>query len=186
MFLEVLKKISESLVLWVFSHGVKILIILIVAWVLTRIGRKLVSKLVNAVIEKSEKLLKSSNEAKKQKAQTLVKIFNSSLKVVIWTIAVLTILPELGVNPAPLLASAGLLGLAIGMGARSLVQDYIAGLFILLEDQYRVGEEIDIGGTRGKVVELTLRKTTLKDNEGIVHYIPNGQIKKVSNFSRNQ
>ncbi len=87
-------------------------------------------------------------------------------------------------NPTPLLAGAGLIGLAIGMGSKNLVQDYLAGLFILLEDQYRVGEEVDISGKKGEVVDLTLRRTVIKDAEGIIHYIPNGQIKSSSNLSR--
>ena len=97
---------------------------------------------------------------------------------------ILTIFPEIGVNPTPLLAGAGLVGLAIGMGSRNLIQDYLAGLFILLEDQYRVGEEVEILGKKGKVIDLNLRRTIIRDTEGIIHSIPNGQIKVVSNFSR--
>ena len=77
-----------------------------------------------------------------------------------------------------------MVGLAIGMGSRSLVQDYLAGLFILIEDQYRIGEEIDVSGKKGKVVGLNLRRTIIKDSDGIIHYIPNGQVKIASNFSR--
>ena len=94
------------------------------------------------------------------------------------------ILPEFGINPTPLLAGDGLVGLAIGLGSKNLVQDYLAGLFILLEDQYRIGEEVDIAGKKGTVVEVNLRRTIVRDADGTVHYIPNGQVKTTSNLSR--
>lgn len=179
----ILRSYFQSLIPWMLSHGIRIVIILFLAWVLGRISKVFVSKLINALVQKSGGLM-GNGQIHAERAKTLARVFNSSLKIVIWVIAILTILPELGINAAPLLAGAGLIGLAIGMGSKSLVQDYLSGLFILLEDQYRVGEEVDLSGTKGEVIELTLRKTILKDSEEIVHYIPNGQIKKVSNFSR--
>jgi len=173
----------QSLIPWMLSHGIKIVVILFLAWVLGRISKVFVSKLINTLVQKGGGLI-GNGQIQVQRAKTLARVFNSSLKIVIWVIAILTILPELGINAAPLLAGAGLIGLAIGMGSKSLVQDYLSGLFILLEDQYRVGEEVDLSGTKGEVIELTLRKTILKDSEEIVYYIPNGQIKKVSNLSR--
>ena len=173
----------QNLATWSISHGIKIIIILFVAWLAARISRRFISKLINTFIEKSGKIIKDVT-FQEQRGKTLIKVFNSTLKIVIWVIAILTVLPELGVNPAPLLAGAGLVGLAIGMGARNLIQDYLSGLFIILEDQYRVGEEVNIGGTEGKVIDLNLRGTVIKNSEGIIHYIPNGQVKTASNFSR--
>jgi len=106
------------------------------------------------------------------------------LSITVWLIAILTILPEFGINIGPLLGGAGIVGLAIGMGSRSLIQDYLSGLFILFEDQYRVGEEIEIAGIKGRVKNLNLRRTVLENPKGTIFYIPNGQIRKVSNFSR--
>ncbi len=173
----------QSLIPWLFSHGIKIIVILFIAWLVTRISKVFISKLIKALIKKSEELSQDI-KIQEERRDTLLKVFNSTLKIVIWIMAILMVLPEVGVNPAPLLAGAGLIGLAIGLGSKNLVQDYLSGLFILLEDQYRVGEDIEISGIKGKVIELTLRKTILKNSDGVIHYIPNGQVTKVSNYSR--
>lgn len=175
--------IGGGLISWAIAHGIKIIVILFIAWLVTRIGRIFISKLIKTLIEKAE-IVGRNGKVQKQRGETLSKVFSSTLKIVIWIIAILTVLPEFGINPTPLLAGAGLIGLAIGMGSKNLVQDYLAGLFILLEDQYRVGEEVNISGKKGKVIDLTLRRTVIKDEEGTVHYIPNGQIKSASNLSR--
>ena len=96
------------------------------------------------------------------------------------------ILPELGINATPLLAGAGLVGLAIGMGAKNLIQDYLSGLFILLEDQYRAGEKVKIAGMEGEVKNFNLRRTVLQDETGNAYYIPNSQVTVVLNLSRKQ
>jgi len=173
----------QGLTSWFLIRGIKIVLILILAWITTRILRFLISKIVRTIIEKGKRVL-GDEKIQEQRIKTLTKVFKSSLLVIIWTIAILTILPEFGINIAPLLAGAGLAGLAIGMGARNLIQDYFSGLFILLEDQYREGEEIEVGGKQGIVVDLNLRRTVIKDKDGNLHYLPNGQIKIVSNFSR--
>ena len=175
---EAILGLSEIVISWLISHGIKILIILVLALIIGKIAKVFVSRTVKTIVEKS------SGQIQKERAKTLSKVFSSTLKIVIWVIAILMLLPELGINPTPLLAGAGLIGLAIGMGSKSLVQDYLAGLFILLEDQYRVGEEVDVSGKKGQVIDLNLRRTIIKDEEGIIHYIPNGQVKTSSNFSR--
>lgn len=177
------QNILQNLYSWFLAHGIKVIVILFVAWLAARISRRLISKLINTFIEKTGKIAKDA-KVQEQRAKTLSKVFSSTLKVVIWIIVILTILPEFGINPTPLLAGAGLVGLAIGMGSRNLVQDYLAGLFILLEDQYRVGEEVEIAGIKGKVLDLDLRRTIIKDSNEVVHYIPNGQVTKTSNLSR--
>lgn len=177
------QNLLQSLTSWFISHGIKVIIILLIAWLITRISKILISRLIKTLIEKSERITGNA-KAQEQRAETLSNVFISTLKIVVWVMAILTVLPEFGVNPTPLLAGAGLIGLAIGMGSKNLVQDYLSGLFILLEDQYRVGEEVDIGGKKGKVVDLTLRRTVIKDAEETIHYIPNGQIKSASNLSR--
>ncbi len=182
---KLIAKTIESLISWAFTHGIKVIIILFVAWIIIKISESSISRLVGTFIEKS-KLLSGNVKIQEERTRTLIKVFNSSLKIAIWVITFLTILPEFGVNPAPLLAGAGLVGLAIGMGSKNLVQDYLAGLFILIEDQYRIGEEVDLSGKKGKVTGFNLRRTTIKDSEGAIHYIPNGQIKITSNFSRKQ
>ena len=154
---------------WVLSGGLKIIAIIIGACLANKLSKNFVGKLI-----------KSSEE----RLKTLVSVFTSFLGVVIWLIAILMILPEFGINIGPLLAGLGVAGLALGMGAKNVIQDYLNGLFILIEDQYRIGEEVEISGKKGKVKDLNLRRTILQDAEGKIHYIPSGQIKVVTNFSR--
>lgn len=177
------QNIIQNLLSWVFPHGIKVIAILFVAWLAARISKVLISKLIQTLIEKAE-IVGRDGKVQEQRGKTLSNVFSSTLKIVIWIIAILMILPEFGINPTPLLAGAGLVGLAIGMGSKNLVQDYLAGLFILLEDQYRIGEEVDIAGKKGKVVEVNLKRTVIRDSDGTVHYIPNGQVKTTSNLSR--
>ena len=178
---DFIQKFIEGLGPWFFNHGVKIVFILIGAYVIRRFAGVIIDKIIRKAVVPDNFL---SPEAEKKREDTLIVVFSGTFRVIIWLAAALMIAAEFGINIGPLLAGAGLIGLAIGMGSKSLVQDYLSGLFILLEDQYRVGEEVDLSGTKGEVIELTLRKTILKDSEEVVHYIPNGQIKKVSNLSR--
>lgn len=180
---EAMLGISGVVMSWLISHGIKILVILLLALILSKIAKVFVSKVIKTIVEKGNGIVRNG-QIQKERAKTLGRVFSSTLKIIIWVITILMLLPELGINPTPLLAGAGLIGLAIGMGSKSLVQDYLAGLFILLEDQYRVGEDVDISGKKGKVVDLNLRRTVIKDSDGIIHYIPNGQVKTSSNFSR--
>jgi len=175
-------QLFPSLISWLLSRGIKVVVILFVAWLVTLIAKIFISKITKAFLQKSKE---GDRIFQPERLKTLLRVFNSSMRAVVWLIALMMVLPEVGVNIAPLLAGAGIVGLAIGMGARTLIQDYLSGIYILLEDHYRVGEEVTIGGVKGTVKELTLRKTILKDAEGVIHYIPNGQATKVSNHSRN-
>ena len=180
----VVSNFLSSLISWFFAHGIKIVGILIVAFMVTRLIKIFLSRFLKNLIQKGFKAGKEKPVVEEKRLETLEKVSYSILKTVIWVIAVVTILPEFGVNIGPLLAGIGVAGLALGLAARGLIQDYLSGLFILLEDQYRVGEEIEIAGTKGKVKDFNLRRTVIEDENGIIHYIPNSQIKKASNFSR--
>ncbi len=181
----VLENILENLMSWLFTHGIKVGGILVVAFILTKIARIFLLKFLRNFIKKGFRIGKVKNiQLEEKRLETLEKVSFTLLKTTIWLIAFVTILPEFGVEIAPLLTGIGVGGLALGLGARSLIQDYLSGLFILLEDQYRVGEEIEIAGTKGKVKDFNLRRTVLEDSEKTLHYIPNSQIKKASNFSR--
>jgi len=173
----------STIISWLGSGGLKIVIILIIAWLAIRIIRFAITRAIKIFIDKGEDVL-GNGVIKKQRIKTLSKVFKSTVSIVIWTIAILTILPELGINITPLLAGAGIAALAIGMGAKNLIQDYLSGLFILLEDHYRVGEEVEINGIKGIIKDLNLRRTVIKSENGTKHYISNGQIKAASNFSR--
>ena len=118
------------------------------------------------------------------RAETLGLVLRSIASFVIWTIAFITILGELGINLGPLIAGAGLAGVAIGFGAQSLVKDFLAGIFILVEDQYGVGDIVDVGEASGTIEAVSLRTTRLRDVNGTVWHVPNGQILRVGNKSQ--
>jgi small conductance mechanosensitive channel len=124
-----------------------------------------------------------ASEARKR-ANTLGNILRHAFLIILTFIAVLMILGELGIQLGPLLATAGIGALAIGFGAQSLVKDVISGFFIILENQYRIGDAIEVAGVSGLVESVSLRKTVLRDLQGKVHIIPNGEIKVVSNLSK--
>ena len=119
-----------------------------------------------------------------QRAEALGSVLRSFVSITIFTIATLLILGELGLNLAPLLASAGIAGIALGFGAQNLVKDFIAGLFMLLEDQYGVGDIVDLGEASGTVEAVGLRITTVRDARGVLWYIRNGEIVRVGNRSQ--
>ncbi|WUI01652.1 mechanosensitive ion channel family protein [Spirillospora sp. NBC_00431] len=134
------------------------------------------------VFEGSPALL---NQRRAQRAQTLGSVLRSIASVLIMGTAAFSILGSLGLNLAPILASASVIGVAVGFGAQNIVKDLLAGLFMLLEDQYGVGDFIDVGTAKGTVEAVTLRVTRMRDVDGIVWYVPNGEIKKVGNESQN-
>jgi len=169
---------------WMSAHGIAILAILIVAIAVTLLARLLVRRFQRK-LEGSPSVTQVLNL---QRATTLTHALSATTIVVIWTLAVLLILDELSVNLAPLLASAGVAGVALGFGAQSVVRDTLAGFFILLENQYGVGDVVEMQTTAspvsGRVEALTLRVTSLRAFDGTVHIVPNGNIQVVSNKSR--
>jgi small-conductance mechanosensitive channel len=124
------------------------------------------------------------NQRTEQRAAAIGTLLRSVVAITVWTIALLTILPLLGVNVAPLLASAGVVGVALGFGAQTLVKDYLSGIFIIIEDQYGVGDMVDVGTVMGTVEEVALRVTRLRDPSGVVWYVRNGEILRVANRSQ--
>jgi moderate conductance mechanosensitive channel len=123
-------------------------------------------------------------ERRRQRAEALGSVLRSFASVTIFSIAAMMVLGELGVDLAPLLASAGIAGVALGFGAQNLVKDYFAGLFMLIEDQYGVGDNVDLGEVSGTVEEVGLRITTIRDLRGVIWYIRNGEIIRVGNRSQ--
>jgi moderate conductance mechanosensitive channel len=124
------------------------------------------------------------SERRRQRAEALGSVLRSLASVTIFSVALMMVLAELGVNLAPLLASAGIAGIALGFGAQNLVKDFIAGLFMLLEDQYGVGDVVDVGEISGTVEAVGLRITTIRDGRGVLWYIRNGEIVRVGNRSQ--
>jgi len=118
------------------------------------------------------------------RVETLARVFRHAATIVIFIVAGTLVLDALGISIAPILATAGVAGLAIGFGAQSLIKDYFTGFFLLLEDQIRQGDVVEIAGKAGLVEEVTLRYVRLRDGDGFVHFVPNGEIKLVSNRTR--
>jgi small conductance mechanosensitive channel len=122
--------------------------------------------------------------AQEQRTRTLLSLLRSVGRVVIWVMTLFMVLGALGLQLGPLLAGAGVVGLAVSFGAQSLVKDVISGLFILMENQFGVGDVVRLEGVSGSVERMTLRVVVLRDVHGVVHVVPNGQITKVSNLTR--
>ena len=156
----------------------KLVMIVVGALVLSRVFRVTVLRIA-AVQEK-----KLPSGIRVQKIRTMASVITSVGVFVIFFWAILEALPLFGLNLGPLLASAGIAGLAIGFGAQTLVHDFINGFFILLENQYDIGDNVRIAGVKGTVEAMTLRHTLLRDDDGTVHIVPNSEIKIVSNTTR--
>lgn len=162
---------------WFLGEPLKIIIIFLVAFVV----RYVLVRASNRVIRQAF----GSSDRRDQRSSTISTVLSTITSVVIWGTAVLIALTVLGVNIAPLLASAGIAGVALGFGAQTLVKDYISGLFLIIEDQYGIGDEVEIGTVRGKVEAVALRTTRVRDEAGVLWYIRNGEILNVANFSQN-
>jgi small conductance mechanosensitive channel len=163
------------------GHGIRLALILLVALILNRVLRTLTRRLIP--VAGAEGLGRIAR-MREQHVRTLAGLLYSASTAVIVVGAILTALPELGFNVTPIAAAAGLASLAIGFGAQHLVRDLINGFFTIIEDQYIVGETVRIGSVVGRVEHLTLRRTVIRDLQGAVVTIPNGEISQVANLSR--
>src|ERR1700730_18674907 len=163
------------------GHGVRLATILLIALLLVRVLRIVTRRLIAAAGTPSAARVARMRE---QQTQTLAGILYSGGTAIIGIVAVLTALPEFGFNITPVAAAAGLASLAIGFGAQHVVRDFINGFFTVLEDQYVVGDVVRIGDVVGRVEYLTLRRTVVRDGAGALVSIPNGDIGKVANLSR--
>jgi moderate conductance mechanosensitive channel len=174
------------------AGGIRIALILAVAVVLNLLLRRTISKFTqrmtrNAEAEASGNALRGllvNAERRRQRTEAIGSVLRSVSSVLIIGTAALIVLSTLGINLAPLLASAGVAGVAIGFGARNLVTDVLTGMFMLLEDQYGVGDRVDAGEATGTVLEVGLRVTKLRGDDGEIWYVRNGEIKRVGNLSQ--
>jgi len=162
------------------THGADVVWIIALFFLGRIILRKIVKRTIKISIGGEQK-----NQAQlKKRAKTLGSILIATGNVIIYIIILLMTLNLFGINIAPILAGAGIIGLAIGFGAQSLVKDFVSGLFILLENQYSVGDKVQIGNFEGEVLKITMRSTILRNEEGKTFYVSNGLIKDVTNFSQ--
>jgi small-conductance mechanosensitive channel len=173
-----MENLIQNLISWFISHGIKTLVILIAAYFINRFGEKIIERLIRGGVKDTTK------EATKKRQQTLIGVFRGALRIIVWLMATMMVLPELGINVGPILAGAGILGVALGFGAQFIIRDFLAGLFIIIENQYREGDVVCLDGTCGLVENISLRTTILRDLDGIAHYLPNGEIRKTSNLSK--
>ena len=157
---------------------IRIGIILVISWIMLSLSQRLIPML-------RKQLQKRTDEPEQlNRLETLGRVLRYIAAVLITLIAGMLVLAELGVSIAPILASAGVIGIAVGFGAQSLIKDYFNGFFLLLEDQVRQGDVVEVAGKGGLVEEVTLRYIRLRDYEGNVHFVPNGIIATVTNRSR--
>ncbi len=184
---------------FLLSKPLKIALILVLALVATRLARRAIRRFVRSfeqpdvqrtlgtIREKAPAALLTTGPVQMrsvQRAETIGAVLGSVTTAAVWTIAGFTILAEFGVNLGPLIAGAGIAGVALGFGAQSLVKDFLSGMFMLVEDQFGVGDVIDVGDASGTVEGLSLRTTRLRDVEGTVWHFPNGTIQRVGNKSQ--
>lgn len=167
---------------WLTSDGIRIAAIVGVAIVLDYALHRMIPHALRLSVERQMK--KRDEEEIQQRVDTLSSVFTAGGRVIIVLVTLLTLMPLAGISIGPLLAGVGILGLAVGFGAQSLVKDVISGLFILLDNQYSKGDVVTVGGVTGLVDDVGLRRTVLRDLDGIVHYIPNGEIAVASNFTQ--
>ena len=168
---------------WVVKHGIFLLVIVLVSFIVYHLFKIVLPKLVESSVKTRGKGRKAKAEMAKR-SQTLSDMLGGILRIVIITIATFSIIDEIGVPIAPLLAGAGIIGIAVGFGAQHLIKDFLNGLFILMEDQYNKGDVVKISGIAGQVEDINLRRTTLRDLDGLVHSIPNGEITTASNYTK--
>lgn len=171
----------QALIDWAFSSGIKILVIILVAYFIKKILKVTIERLIRKLVPPDSFL---SVQAEKKREDTLIRILSGFSGVVIWLLASIMIVGEFGIAIAPFLATLGIAGVALGFGGQYLIKDIISGLFIIIENQYRIGDVVCFDKTCGSVEDITLRLTTLRDLDGRVHHVPHGEIKITSNLSK--
>jgi moderate conductance mechanosensitive channel len=168
----------EKIIEWLLTSGLKIVFILFLAMLALKAKKVLSARLISMIVKQKE------DQEFQKRTQTLGSIVRYVITALILGVASMTILQQFGIEIGPILAAAGIAGLAIGFGAQSLVKDVISGFFILLEDQIRVGDVVQIAGKGGLVEKISLKTTILRDLAGNVHYVPNGHIDVVTNMTK--
>ncbi len=167
---------------WLEGSGIRILIIIAIAVALYLVLRHFIPLIIKRTV--AQRMKGELEEEIKKRSATLCSLLTKIALGIIVILALVTILPEFGINITGMLVGLGIVGIAVGFGAQSLIKDYLSGIFILLEDQYDVGDVVRVAGIAGLVEEVGLRRTVLRDLDGIVHSVSNGEIKAASNFTK--
>lgn len=167
---------------WFVDHGIAILLILGISALLLYFGNKAIKHIIRQVVRNSHFYVISAEDARKRQ-DTLISLFQTIWKVVISVITFFLLFAEIfpEVNLVPIFASAGIVGVAVGFGAQSIIKDFFTGAFIIMENQYRVGDVVDINDAAGTVERVSIRSTVIRDTDGNVHFVPNGSVVHVIN-----
>ena len=184
---------------WFLHRPLRILLVLVMAWIVSKIVKKLIVRFTKRValtypggrldvlkqLRPGRLLMDQAERSRAEaRAETLGHVMRGIALAMVWTFAVLIVLGEVGFNLAPLVAGAGIGGIALGFGAQSMVKDFLSGLLMLVEDHYGVGDIIDFGDAVGTVEAVSLRTTTVRDVRGTLWHVPNGEIVRVANLSK--
>src|SRR5678816_674819 len=168
---EILENTNKEIITWFSTHGIRILVIIILAIVLNFLLKKTIAKIVRMSVTETRQ---KSAEAEQKRERTLIRVSSWVIVVMTTIIAGMMVLQEVGLPIGPMLAGAGILGLAVGFGGQYLIRDYITGILIIFENQYHIGDVVRLDATEGKVEDISLRMTTLRDLDGTVHHVPHG------------
>jgi small conductance mechanosensitive channel len=182
---------------WLANAPLRILVIMLIAFTIRYISRRTIDRLAHGASNgKTPRLLRPLkerapqalgtiiSERRQQRARTIASVMKSVVSFAVYGLAFMLILGEIGINLGPIIASAGIVGVALGFGAQNLVKDFLSGVFMMLEDQYGVGDIVDVGPATGTIESVGLRVTTLRDMNGTVWYVRNGEILRVGNSSQ--
>ena len=182
LILKMLGIENQAVTNWLSQHLVSLATLTVIVIDLLLSTNVIIPRIIQKMIRSSR--AEQTDEEMKKRSDTLVSVIVTTLQIVILFIFVVMLLSEFNYNITAILTGAGILGLAIGFGAQSLVKDLIAGLFVIMENQYRKGDVVRIADTSGVVEEINLRRTILRDLDGITHVVPNGEIRIASNFTK--
>ena len=175
---------TRNILEWLSGAPLRIVIVLVAAWISYSIGHRAIDRAINKLATADLKPGPGVAKRQAERARTTGSVLNSILKAVVWIIAIGMILGEFGFNLGPVIASAGVIGVAIGLGAQTLVRDILSGIFMLIEDQYGVGDQIKVLDIEGVVEKVGLRITTIRDKDEVLWYVRNGEILVIGNRSQ--
>ena len=175
---------TRNILEWLSGAPLRVFSVLMAAWIAQSIGRRAIDRAVSKLATADLKPGPGFAKRQSERARTTGSVLTSILKAAVWIIAIAMILGEFGFNLGPVIASAGVIGVAIGLGAQTLVRDILSGIFMLIEDQYGVGDSVSVLEIEGVVEKVGLRVTTVRDGQGTLWYLRNGEILKVGNQSQ--
>jgi small-conductance mechanosensitive channel len=175
---------TRNILEWLSGAPLRVFIVIVAAWISFSIGHRAIDRAINKLATADLKPGPGVAKRQAERARTTGSVLNSILKAVIWIIAIGMILGEFGFNLGPVIASAGVIGVAIGLGAQTLVRDILSGIFMLIEDQYGVGDQIKVLEIEGQVEKVGLRITTVRDKDNVLWYVRNGEILVIGNRSQ--